>query len=181
MTEAGAGSVVAVFGASTSAPGSDEYRQGEECGRLLGTAGYRVATGGYGGTMEAVSRGANSAGAHVIGITAPTVFPHRSGPNAYVSEERPAASLIERIGLLISAADAVIALPGSLGTATELLVAWNHAYVADDEATRPVVAVGGGWASLVSFLERELAIPDGLVEVVTDVEEAVGLVSARIG
>ena len=47
--------VIAVFGASRAALGDGVYEQGVECGRLLAEAGYSVATGGYGGLMEAVS------------------------------------------------------------------------------------------------------------------------------
>ena len=139
-------------------------------------------TGGYGGLMEAVSRGASEGGGHVIGVTAPTVFPLRSGANRYVAEEIAAPSLIERIGILIDGSDGSIALPGSLGTMTELLVAWNLAYVETDDpgAPKPIVAVGEQWISLVGRLEQDLAITPGLVDVTDDVAQAVDLVSTRL-
>ncbi len=45
---------VAVFGASQSRPGDGHYEEAVRCGELLARAGLTVATGGYGGTMEAV-------------------------------------------------------------------------------------------------------------------------------
>jgi hypothetical protein len=50
--------VVAVFGGHAPAPGSADYEMARELGRRLAEAGFIVMSGGYGGTMEAVSRGA---------------------------------------------------------------------------------------------------------------------------
>lgn len=49
---------IVVFGSSTCLPESAHYREAEELGRGLAESGFGVVTGGYGGTMEAVSKGA---------------------------------------------------------------------------------------------------------------------------
>lgn len=175
--------VVAVFGSSTIEAGTSEYADAVRCGALLAAAGVVVATGGYGGAMEAVSSGAAESGGRVIGVTAPTVFPHRPGPNAHVTEERPAESLTSRIEDLVSISEAAIALPGSLGTATELLVAWNVAYVArfSDRLPKPVIAVGDPWQRVVPHLSRILGTDGGLVMTVETVDAAVAEILSRIG
>jgi uncharacterized protein (TIGR00725 family) len=172
--------IVAVFGSSASTPQSAEYADGVSCGTLLAEAGFAVATGGYGGLMEAVSEGASRAGGRVIGVTAPTVFPGRSGVNRYVDEEWPAPSLTKRIHSLLGDAAAVIALPGSLGTATELLTAWNVAFVAPlSGAPRiPVVAVGRRWAGILDRLAVDLDADRSPVTTVDSVPEAVAVVVA---
>lgn len=183
MTEASDGpKVVAVFGASMSAPGDGYYDEGLVCGRLLAEAGFAVATGGYGGTMEAVSKGASEAGGEVIGVTAPGVFPERGRPNEHVTTETRSQSLMERIGELTGSSDGAIVLWGSLGTAAELLMAWNLAYVApfSGRTPKPIVAVGEPWVSLVPHLEETLGIERGLVEVVDDVRTAVELLLADL-
>jgi uncharacterized protein (TIGR00725 family) len=174
---------VAVFGASGTVPGDAHYEEGIVCGRSLAEAGYAVATGGYYGTMEAVSLGARSVGGTVVGVTAPTVFPRRPGANDHVTDEWVARSLVDRIGLLIERTDASIALWGSLGTATELLVAWNLAFVASFSAIepKPVIAVGEPWTRLVPLLEEELSTTEGLVRVVPDVQAAVGALRDILG
>lgn len=174
---------VAVFGASSSQPGDEHYTAGVHCGRMLAEAGYIVATGGYFGTMEAVSFGARSAGGRVVGVTAPSAFPQRSGANDHVTDEWVATSLVDRIQLLIERTDASIALWGNLGTATELLVAWNLAYVAPFSAIepKPIIAVGEPWGELIPLLEDQLSTPPGLVRTVTDVDQAVGLVGVLLG
>ena len=169
---------VAVFGASSTVPGDPVYDDGIRCGRLLAEAGFAVATGGYAGLMEAVSYGARTAGGHVIGVTVPGVFPDRPGANVHVTEETRAASLLERIHEMVDLSAASVALPGSLGTATELLVAWNLAYVArfTDGAPKPVIAVGPQWRRLIPLLADDLATDGSLVTVVDTVEAAVAAV-----
>ena len=172
--------VVAVFGASAPLPGDPVYEEGVRCGRLLAEAGYAVATGGYAGLMEAASLGAREAGGRVIGVTVPDVFPDRQGGNAHLTEETRTASLLERIHEMVALSVASIALPGSLGTATELLVAWNLAYVArfTSAVPKPVVAVGERWRRLVPLLTDELQTDGSLVTLVDTVDEAVKAVTA---
>ncbi len=174
--------IIAVIGASKTQPGEADYRDGVRLGRLLVEAGYAVASGGYGGLMEAVSRGAAEVGGRVIGVTAPEVFPGRAGSNSHVTEERPAATITERIHDLLSLSDAVIALPGSLGTLAELIVAWNMALVApySDRRPVPIMAVGDTWAELVDVLTERLATDGDLVQCVATVEEAVAAVQTRV-
>ncbi len=175
--------VVAVIGASITKPGEPDYEAGIRLGRLLAESGMAVATGGYGGLMEAVSAGAAQAGGEVIGITAPAVFPGRSGANQHVTDERPAPTLTERIHNLMVIADAVIALPGSLGTLTELVVAWNLAHVApfSGGSPKPVVAVGPLWNGLIPGLADRLETDANLVQCVDTIEQAVAAVTSELG
>jgi uncharacterized protein (TIGR00725 family) len=174
---------IAVFGASRSLPGDPHFQDAALCGELLALAGFTVATGGYAGAMEAASQGARLAGGHVIGVTAPTVFPGRVGANEHVVEERQASSLVERIGRLVEEADGAIALWGSLGTATELLVAWNIAFVAPFSSgiRKPVVAVGEPWTTIVPYLEESLGTDTGIVTVTDNVAEAVQHMTMTLG
>ena len=166
---------VAVFGASRSRPGQPGYEAGVRCGRLLARAGFAVATGGYAGMMEAVARGATEAGGIAVGVTAPSVFLDRATANEFITEERPASSLTLRIAELVEATDASITLWGSIGTATELLVAWNVAYVAQFSQIerKPVIAVGHPWTTVIPALERDLATEPGIVTVTATVDDAV--------
>lgn len=174
---------IAVFGTSRSVEGDSHFEAAVLCGRLIAEAGFAVATGGYAGAMEAASLGAKRAGGHVIGVTAPSVFPGRAKANDYLTVETRADSLIERIGILTEMTAGSIALWGSLGTAAELIVAWNLAYVAafSGSTAKPIVAVGEPWLSLVPHLESELDTTPGLVTVVADVDAAVANIVDRLG
>ena len=71
--------------------------------------------------------------------------------------------------------DATIALGGSLGTLTELIVAWNVAYVARFSATepKPVIAVGEQWRTIIDSLASQLATDRQLVTCVDSADSAV--------
>jgi len=113
---------VTVFGGSQPRQGQPTYLEALHLGELLGHAGYTVLTGGYLGTMEAVSRGAAEAGAHVIAVTCEEIEAWRPvRANAWVKEEKRLATLRERIYALIDLCDAAIALPGGPGTLQKLL------------------------------------------------------------
>ncbi len=174
---------IAVFGASGTLPDHPDYAAAVRLGARLAEAGYSVATGGYGGLMEAVSEGASRAGGHVVGITAPDLFRSRPGANRFVAEERPAATLTGRIGDMLGTSAAAIALQGSIGTMTELLVAWNDAFIAalDGGTPKPVIAVGGVWADFVAGIGTHLATDASLVVCVPDADAAADEVIRRLG
>src|SRR5512145_1851238 len=104
---------VSVFGGSQPREGDTAYAEAMELGRLLAERGHTVLTGGYIGTMEAVSRGANEAGGHVIGVTCEDIEAWRPiRMNAWVQEEWCQSNLKERVFSLIENCDAAIVLPG---------------------------------------------------------------------
>ncbi|MFQ5967682.1 MAG: LOG family protein [Acidimicrobiia bacterium] len=174
--------VVAVFGSSEVGPADPEYAEGVRLGRLLAKAGFTMVTGGYAGVMEAVSEGAAEHGAEVLGVTAPPVFPGRSGANRHVTQEIPAASLGERIHHLIDLPDAYVVLPGSIGTLTELMVAWNVAFVTQfsDREPKPIVAVGEQWSELVPLLTERLETDASYVVCVSDVKAAAAFITEAL-
>ncbi len=139
--------------------------------------GVAVANGGYGGTMEAVSAGARSAGGEVVGVLATEVFPGRSGPNGHLTGSVDAGTIAERIHLLVDMADAAIVLPGSLGTLAEFLVAWNTAFVAQFSATQPlpVLVVGEEWKKLAENIGENFKADTGYLLFVETAEEAADL------
>ncbi len=168
--------MVAVFGSSRIGPDHPDYLVAERLGRLLGEAGWTVATGGHDGAMAAVSRGAREAGAHVVGVTMPG--PQGRSPNPWVAEERPAADLFARLGMLLDA-DAWIAVAGGVGTLAEIAVAWNlmqNAHV----ARRPLIVVGDGWRDVLEALRASLVVDSADLEMVTVVPDA-EMASAAVG
>jgi uncharacterized protein (TIGR00725 family) len=169
--------VVAVFGSSQTEPGSTEWADAYRAGALLAGAGHPVITGGYGGTMEAASMGAAEAGGHVIGVVAPILFPGRTGANAYVTEVIVANSLSNRIDIMMQRSIATLALPGSIGTAAELVISWNTNHILRRAGARPrlSVAVGPGWRALARALVESGALEED-VHWVDTVDEGVDLI-----
>jgi uncharacterized protein (TIGR00730 family) len=180
MPEGPPAGTVAVFGSSRTQPHESDYSAAVRCGRLLAEAGFQVATGGYGGLMEAVSRGAAESGGTVIAVTAPELFPNRTGANQWAHIETPQPTLALRIGQLLDNSTATIALPGSIGTLTELIVAWNASFIdtLTQQRPRPVIAVGARWSDLVAHIAAEVNSSVDLVTRVDDVDAAVAAVIA---
>ena len=138
---------ISVFGGSQTKEGDTAYAEAMELGRLLAQRGHTVLTGGYMGTMEAVSRGAHEAGGHVIGVTCEDIETWRPiNANRWVKEERRMKTLVERLHTLIHESDAAMALPGGAGTLTEVALMWNLMIV-ESLHRRPLILVGRGWQS----------------------------------
>jgi len=147
--------MISVFGGSTPKPGTPTYKEAYDLGQLLGSAGLTVLTGGYMGTMEAVSRGAKEAGGHVIGVTSEEIEAWRpTGPNAWVAEEWRCQAFNERLTTLVNSCDAAIALPGGIGTLLEIVLAWNQ-LVIDVIDPKPVILVGNGWQKVMETFYTE--------------------------
>ena len=138
---------VSVFGGSQPKEGTPAYEEARGLGTLLGQRGHVVLNGGYIGTMEAVSRGANEAGGHVIGVTCSDIEEWRNvKPNKWIKEERRKKTLMERLVILIESCDAAMALPGGPGTLTEISLMWNLMIV-ESLPRRPLILIGSGWQS----------------------------------
>jgi uncharacterized protein (TIGR00730 family) len=138
---------VTVFGGSKPKPGEASYQEALQLGKLLGSAGHTVLTGGYIGTMEAVSRGAAEAGGHVIGVTCDEIEAWRPvHPNAWVQEELRFTHLHQRLITLIERCDAALALPGGPGTLAEIAMMWNL-LLTNSISPRQLILIGAGWRS----------------------------------
>lgn len=146
--------VVSVFGGSLLKGESPAYQAAVRLGRLLGEAGFALATGGYIGTMEAVSKGASEAGARVIGVTSDDIEAWREvSVNRWVTERVHCKTLLERMQRLIEIGHALVALPGGIGTLTEISVAWSLLQTGG-VPPRPLILVGEAWRrTLATFFE----------------------------
>lgn len=80
-------------------------------------------TGGGGGAMEAACRGAKSAGGRTLGILPGD---HRDAANEFVDVAVTTGIGELRNGLIVRAADAVIAVGGAYGTLSEIALALNR-------------------------------------------------------
>ena len=149
---------VTVFGTGQAQPDSPEYEEARLVGRLLAEAGYAVASGGYYGAMEAVSRGAKEGGGRTRGITMTIFDPHTA--NAFIDEEEKVLNFFIRLERLIYGADAYIVLRGGIGTLTELGLTWSLIQTKCTER-KPLALVGEHWAHVWQAFQQNLIVrPD---------------------
>jgi predicted Rossmann-fold nucleotide-binding protein len=119
--------------------------------------------------MEAVSRGAREAGGYVIGVTCAAFDPLR--PNPWLSEERRKSSLFARLMELITLGDAYVALPGGIGTLSEVTLVWSL-FQTSSLSPRPFVLVGSLWARLIEAFARYTEMESDVLRLVRLAEDA---------
>ena len=145
---------ITVFGSSRPRDGHADYEDARALGRALAAAGFVVCSGGYGGTMEAVSRGAKEAGGSTVGITAEFFSGHA---NRWVDEEVRVTTWQARLFALVERGAGYVACKGGTGTLVELAVVWemlNKRVMTG----KPFVVLGDFWGPI---LERVREVETG--------------------
>ena len=109
---------VAVVGPGDATPAQE--RDAELIGRGLAQAGATLVCGGLGGVMAAACRGAAEAGGMTVGVLPGT---DRAAANPWVRVALPTGLGELRNGLVVRAADVVVAVGGAYGTLSEVALA----------------------------------------------------------
>jgi uncharacterized protein (TIGR00725 family) len=146
--------IVTVFGSSRPQEGDADYEEARSLGKALAGSGFAVCSGGYGGVMEAVSRGAKDGGGKTYGITAEFF---KSKVNAWVDVEVRKKRWQERLFALIEMGDGFVVCKGGTGTLVELAVVWEMLNKSVMEA-KPCVVLGEFWQPI---LERVRVVEMG--------------------
>jgi len=109
---------IAVCGGSS--PDAEEMREAEAAGRAIARAGAILVCGGLGGVMAAACRGASDEGGTTIGV-----LPGRdpAAANPWVGVPLATGMGDARNALVVSFADAVVAVGGAWGTLSEVALA----------------------------------------------------------
>lgn len=152
---------ITVYGSSQVSPGSADYRTAERIGRGLARAGLTVMSGGYLGLMEAVSKGAKTAGGHVIGVTTDQIGGQfKVSPNPYLDEVINFADLRDRLHHMVLHADGYLALPGGIGTLHEIAETWELMRIGGIPS-RPFLCYGPLWAEMIGKLQASVYLGPG--------------------
>jgi uncharacterized protein (TIGR00725 family) len=159
--------LVAVIGASSA---RDSVLQAAfDTGVEIMKAGFTLICGGRGGVMEASCRGAASiagkSSGRIVGVL----------PGYDKNEANPYVDLVIATGIgyarnsiIVSSADAVIAIGGGSGTLSEIALAWQYA--------KPIVVIRGLPGISSSFAER--ALDDRRNDVIMGADNPVEAVAA---
>ncbi len=177
--------IVTVFGSSRPRPGEADYEEARELGGALAGRSFTICSGGYGGVMEAASRGAKEAGGRTLGITAEFF---RSRTNEWVDEEVRVKTWQERLFELVRCGHGYVACRGGTGTLVELAVVWEMLNKSVMPA-KPFVVLGEFWRPILERVrEVELGQPgfwgeagNRLIHVAPTPAEAAAYLAAGIG
>jgi uncharacterized protein (TIGR00730 family) len=169
---------VGVMGSARLGEDDERWQQAHTLGGLLAEAGFAVVTGGYGGLMAAVSRGVRERGGSVVGLP----MRHWTGiePNAWNVDLRWSSDYGSRLNHLLRC-DAVIALPGGIGTLSEMAIAWAASQTEDP--AQPLILLGDCWPPVIQAIREHLVVSDvdlNLLRFAASPEEAVREVQAGL-
>lgn len=92
-------------------------RMAHKVGQIIAKNGCITVSGGLSGAMEAVSKGAKSAGGTTIGLLPGK---QKSDANPYIDIALPTTIGYARNAMVACSADIIVALPGSYGTQSEI-------------------------------------------------------------
>ncbi|MCH7828227.1 MAG: LOG family protein [Bacteroidetes bacterium] len=170
---------ITVFGSSLPVEGEEQFIFAEDLGKELIKNNFSICSGGFGGIMNAVSKGAVSAGGKAIGVT---VDLWNVKPNTFLTEEIKCKTLFERIEKLISLGDGYIILQGGTGTMLELATVWefiNKRMI----SPKPIVTNSQMWKEIVKIMEKQIETEKrkmGLVKNFNTVDEIVSFLVSEL-
>lgn len=178
MRSAGHGLEVGVLGSARLTENDEWWARAHKLGTLLAAEGFVLVTGGYGGLMAAVSRGAHEMGGRVIGLP----MQHWAGiePNPWNADLRWSSNYGMRLNELLHC-DAVIALPGGVGTLSEMAVVWAASQT--EKRVLPLVLLGDCWPPVIQSMREHLVVSDvdlSLLRFAASPEEALREIRAEL-
>lgn len=150
MSAARSARTITVFGSSRPSEGHPHYELALELGAQLASQGFIVCSGGYGGVMEAVSRGAKQEGGHTIGIIAEFFSSHANG---WLDEVISVKTWQKRLFALIEQGSGYVACPGGTGTLVELSVVWEMINKRVMTA-KPFITIGHFWKPIIDCVRE---------------------------
>lgn len=175
---------VAVYCSSSDAIAGSHVDRAKALGRIIGEHGWELVFGGASvGLMGHLAREAKASGAAVYGVV-PEFLVARGVAEEVCDEVLVTETMSERKARIAERADALIALPGSIGTMEELLE--QMALKGLRQHSKPIVLVNaaGYWSPLLELLDRmveeRFLKPEllGVLTVVESVEEIPGALQA---
>lgn len=143
--------IIVIYGSSTCNEDSELYALALEVGHSLSKK-YIVASGGYTGIMDAVSKGSHMNKGIVIGITTDEIT--RAEPSRFLTKEFREYSLMTRLELMQNIAKVHLFLPGSTGTLTELALVWDKQKLGL-LPSYPILLLGMNWHKIYELMFKK--------------------------
>ncbi len=174
---------VSIFGSARISESDPLYAEAHTLAKRLAEAGCDIVTGGGGGLMQAVDRGASrdEATRPVDGdLPVRTVAEGDDAP--FVERVYRHRTFFSRLHHFVRLSSAFIVLPGGIGSTLEAMMVWQLLQAKHLPPT-PFLLYGSHWRGLCSWLEEQ-AVEKGFVDpddlrlptLVDTVDEAVNII-----
>ena len=170
---------ITIFGSAIPATDDAQYKFAYELGASLAQNGFNICNGGYGGIMEAVSKGAYDNGGFVYGVT---IELWNKEPNQYITVEVREQKLFERITKLLELGDVYIILQGGTGTLLEFASVWEYANK-NLQQPKPIICHSNMWKEIVDVMNKQMLLENrrtDLIKWTSSVNEIVEFLSAEL-
>ena len=143
---------ICVFCSANDRIAPEYFEQARQLGRWIGTQGHTLVYGGVGmGLMQCVAEAVHGAGGLVVGVV-PTIVEKGGRESAFNDVRLLCDNLSDRKQLMISRSQAIIALPGGVGTLDEIFTVLAGASIGYHHKRVILYNVGGFWDSLLALL-----------------------------
>lgn len=157
---------VCIFGSARIKPHDDIYKMTQNVGHELGKLGIDVLTGGGPGLMEAASKGVmegkreSGSKSRSFGIT--IELGGLEPPSEHLEIKHHHQKFSSRLDDFMRLSNAVIVVPGGIGTVLELYFSWQLLQVGH-MSERPIILVKSDfWKGLIQWM-KDIQIESGLV------------------
>lgn len=130
------------------------FEKASELGRWIGANGHTLVYGGHDeGLMECVARATHEGGGRVEGVI-PRCLMESGHLSQYVDVEIGCETLSERKEIMLRRSDAVVALPGGIGTLDEVFTVAASATLAYHHKRVVMYDIHGFWQPLRHLLDH---------------------------
>ena len=155
------GPCVTVFGSARFREDHEYYVLARALGTRLAEEGFAVMTGGGGGIMEAVNRGAKEGGGLSLGCN--IELPMEQEPNEYMDHFIEFDHFFVRKVMLVKFSSAFVVLPGGFGTLDETFETLT--LIQTEKIERfPIVGMGTKfWNNIKEFIKNTL-VTEGTID-----------------
>ena len=170
---------ITIFGSAIPREDDAQYKFAYELGAALAKEGFNICTGGYGGIMEAASKGAYDNAGYVYGVT---IELWNKEPNQYLTVEVREEKLFERITKLLELGDAYIILQGGTGTLLEFSAVWEYANK-NLQQPKPIICNSNMWKEIVDVMNKQMIVENrrtDLIRCFDTVEEIVEYLKLKL-
>ena len=149
---------VTVFGSSRVKKNDIIYKQTKKLAFLLGKKGIDVVTGGGPGLMQAANEGHQLGNkktgkrAHSIGIGVKLLWKQKF--NKAVQYKKEFNRFSQRLDEFMLFSNAIVVMPGGLGTLLELFYSWQLVQV-HHICDIPIILMGDTWRGLLKWIKKD--------------------------
>jgi uncharacterized protein (TIGR00730 family) len=147
---------VAIFGSARIKPGEPTYQRVFDLAREIGKHDIDIVTGGGPGVMEAANYGHKKSSVEDVKSIGLTIeLPFEAQGNKHLDIKRHFLKFSNRLDTFMQISNALVVMPGGIGTALELFYAWQLIQV-DHVSKIPIILHGTEWHDLVAWVKKDL-------------------------